>query len=87
MNLGQAYQGWQQMQENRELYRNTREAFRKAWFTLPTNKPCSYYTKEVLGKALAETREIESNKAKAASVMIHVLTFAKRTTPISTSTP
>ena len=76
MNLSQAYQGWQQMQENRELYKNTREAFRKAWFTLPTNKPCSYYTKEVLGTALAETRVIESDKAKAASVMVHVLTFA-----------
>lgn len=81
MNLGQAYQGWQQMQENRELYKNTREAFRKAWFTLPTNKPCSYYTREVLGTALAETREIESNKAKAASVMIHVLTFANWAEP------
>ena len=76
MNLSQAYQGWQQMQENRELYKKTREAFRKAWFTLPTNKPCSYYTKEVLGTALAETRVIESDKAKAASVMVHVLTFA-----------
>ena len=64
------------MQENRELYKKTREAFRKAWFTLPTNKPCSYYTKEVLGTALAETRVIESDKAKAASVMVHVLTFA-----------
>ena len=76
MNLGQAYQGWQQQSQNRKLYTNTKEAFRKAWFTLPTNKPCSYYTKEILGEALAETRVIESFKAKAASVMIHVLTFA-----------
>jgi len=81
MNLGQAYQGWQQQSQNRELYKNTREAFRKAWFALPTNKPCSYYTKEVLGQALAATREIESNKAKAASVMIHVLTFANWAEP------
>ena len=76
MNLGQAYLGWQQQSQNRELYLKTREAFRKAWFALPTNKPCSYYTKEVLGEALAATREIESNKTKAASVMVHVLTFA-----------
>lgn len=76
MNLGQAYLGWQQQSENRKLYMNTREAFRKAWFTLPTNKPCSYYTREVLGTALAETREVDSVKAKAASVMCQVLSWA-----------
>lgn len=81
MNLAQAYSGWQQQSQNRTLYAKTREAFRKAWFDLPTNKPCSYYTKEVLGEALAKTREIESNKAKAASVMIHVLTFANWAEP------
>ena len=81
MNLGQAYQGWQQQSQNRQLYVKTREAFRKAWFTLPTNQPCSYYTKQILGEALAATREIESNKAKAASVMIHVLTFANFAEP------
>ena len=81
MNLGQAYQAWQQQSQNRELYLKTREAFRKAWFTLPTNKPCSYYTKEVLGTALAETRVIQSFKARAASVMIHVLTFANFAEP------
>lgn len=76
MNLGQAYLGWQQQSENRKLYMNTHEAFRKAWFTLPTNKPCSYYTREVLGTALAETREVDSVKAKAASVMCQVLSWA-----------
>lgn len=81
MNLGQAYQGWQQMEENRELYIKTRDAFRKAWFQLPKNKPCSYYTKEVLGNALAATYVIESFKAKAASVMIHVLNFANWAEP------
>ncbi|MCR5578639.1 MAG: hypothetical protein K6F74_05435 [Prevotella sp.] len=81
MNLQQAYQGWQQQSQNRDLYVKTRDAFRKAWFQLPTNKPCSYYTKEVLGEALAATREIESVKAKAASVMIHVLAFANFAEP------
>ena len=81
MNLAQAYSGWQQQSQNRTLFAKTREAFRKAWFYLPTNKPCSYYTKEVLGEALAKTREIESNKANAASVMIHVLTFANWAEP------
>ena len=81
MNLQEAYQGWQQQSQNSKLYAKTREAFRKAWFNLPTNKDCSYYTKEILGEALAATREIESNKAKAASVMIHVLTFANFAEP------
>ena len=81
MNLGQAYEGWQQQTQNRTLYARTKEAFRKAWFTLPTNEPCSYYTREVLGRALAETRVIESFKAQAASVMIHVLNFANWAEP------
>ena len=87
MNLAQAYSGWQQQSQNRTLFAKTREAFRKAWFYLPTNKPCSYYTKEVLGEALAKTREIESNKANAASVMIHVLTFANWAEPKFNPTP
>ena len=81
MNLQQAYQGWQRQAQNLNLYLKTREAFRKAWFTLPTNKPCSYYTKEVLGTALAQPRVIESDKANAASVMLHVLTFANWAEP------
>jgi hypothetical protein len=81
MTLQEAYQGWQEQEQNRKLFTKTREAFRKAWFQLPTNKPCEYYTKEILGEALAATREVESNKAKAASVMIHVLTFANFAEP------
>lgn len=76
MNLQQAYIGWSQQQQNREHYMKTKDAFRKAWFMLPTNKPCSYYTKQVLGEALAATREVESVKINAASVMVHVLSFA-----------
>ena len=74
--MAQAYEGWQQQSQNRQLYIKTREAFRKSWFALPTNHPCSYYTKEVLGQALAEPRVIISFKAQAASVMIQVLEFA-----------
>lgn len=81
MNLAQAYQGWSQQTQNRELYKKTKEAFRTAWFTLPTNEPCSYYTKEILGTALAETRVIESSKARAASVMCHVLAWANWAEP------
>lgn len=81
MNLRQAYDGWGQQEQNRQLYARTREAFRKAWFTLPTNKPCSWYTKDVLALALAETRVVESDKVKAASVMLHVLTWANFAEP------
>ena len=76
MNLKQAYKGWQQQTQNATLYRNTRDAFRLTWATLPMDKPCSYYTKDILGHALAEPHVIESWKAQAASVMWHVLTFA-----------
>lgn len=68
--------GWGQLSENRELFSKTKEVFRKAWFMLPTNKPCSYYTKRVLSLALAETKVVISDKAKAASVMVQVLDFA-----------
>lgn len=81
MNLRQAYDGWSQQEQNRQLYVNTRDAFRRAWFTLPTNKPCSWYTKDVLALALAETRVVESDKVKSASVMLHVLTWANFAEP------
>ena len=81
MNLRQAYDGWSQQEQNRTLYVKTREAFRKAWFALPTNKPCSWYTCDVLALALAETHVIESDKVKAASVMVHVLTWANFAEP------
>lgn len=81
MNLRQAYDGWGQQSQNKQLYVNTRDAFRRAWFTLPTNKPCSWYTKDVLALALAETRVVESDKVKAASVMVHVLTWANFAEP------
>lgn len=81
MNLRQAYDGWAQQQQNRALYVKTRDAFRKAWFMLETNKPCSYYTRQILGEALAQTRVVESMKVSAASVMCHVLTWANFAEP------
>ena len=81
MNLRQAYDGWAQQEQNRTLYQKTRDAFRRAWFTLPTNKPCSWYTADRLALALAETNVIESDKVKSASVMIHVLTWANFAEP------
>lgn len=81
MNLRQAYDGWGQQSQNKQLYVKTRDAFRRAWFTLPTNKPCSWYTKDILALALAETRVVESDKVKSASVMVHVLTWANFAEP------
>ena len=76
MNLNEAYNGWQRVKENSQFYVKTRNDFRKAWLMLPTNKPCSYYTKEVLGEALAASQETEGVKVRAASVMIQVLQWA-----------
>ena len=44
MTLQEAYQKWQEQEQNRKLFTKTREAFRKVWFQLPTNKPCEFYT-------------------------------------------
>ena len=76
MNLNEAYLGWQQVKDNGQFYMKTRNDFRRAWLMLPTNKPCSYYTKEVLGEALAASSEAEGVKVRAASVMIQVLQWA-----------
>jgi len=81
MNLNEAYLGWQRVKENRQFYVKTRNDFRKAWLMLPTNKPCSYYTKEVLGEALAASSEAEGVKVRAASVMIQVLEWAHKEEP------
>ena len=81
MNLNEAYLGWQQVKDNGQFYMKTRNDFRRAWLMLPTNKPCSYYTKEVLGEALAASSEAEGVKVRAASVMIQVLEWAHKEEP------
>ena len=81
MNLDKAYESWGQMSDNRELYFKTKTLFRKMWWLIPTNKPCSYYTLEVLGRALVQANGAQSDKVKAASVMCHVLNFAHTTQP------
>lgn len=81
MNLDKAYESWGQMSDNRELYFKTKTLFRKMWWLIPTNKPCSYYTLEVLGRALVQANGAQSDKVKAASVMCHVLNFAHTAQP------
>ena len=81
MTLSQAYNGWSIQSQNRKHYNATKEMFRKSWFMLETNQPCSYYTEQILGEALAKTRVIETYKVNAASVMIQVLEFANFAEP------
>ena len=76
MNLDKAYESWGQMSDNRELYYKTKTLFRKMWWLIPTNKPCSYYTLPVLARALQQANGAHSDKVSAASVMVHVLNFA-----------
>ena len=76
MNLDKAYETWGQMSDNRELYYKTKTLFRKMWWLIPTNKPCSYYTLPVLARALQQANGAHSDKVSAASVMVHVLNFA-----------
>lgn len=76
MNLDKAYETWGQLSDNRELYYKTKTLFRKMWWLIPTNKPCSYYTLPVLARALQQANGAHSDKVSAASVMVHVLNFA-----------
>jgi hypothetical protein len=78
MTLQEAYQGWQAETANKQLYIKSRDAFRKTWLMLPTNKECSYYTLEVLSAAIVQTKMMHSFRIQASSVMVHVLTWAHR---------
>ena len=81
MKLSEAYSQWQRQQACRPLYMRTREAFRKVWFALPTNKETGYYTLDVLGAALSAADAADSDKTNAASVMVHVLAYANTADP------
>jgi len=78
MLLSEAYLLWQKEPENMALYRNTKDAFRLTWLMLPTNKPCAYYTKEVLADAMVKTKTMHDFRVKAGSVMVHVLIYAHK---------
>lgn len=81
MTLQEAYQGWQMVKDNRALYMRTKDAFRKVWLMLPTNKPCGYYTLEVLVSAITKTKMDYSFRVQAASVMLHILVYAHNQDP------
>ena len=76
MTLLEAYKGWGNMVQNTELYHKTKKAFADSWHILSWQHPCSYYTKEVLGEALAIPHVIESQKKSACRIMIAVLDWA-----------
>jgi len=81
MKLDDAYNAWGQQSDNRELFQKTKTTFRKMWWLIPTNKPCSYYTLQVLGRALAQANGAHGDKVSAASVMCHVLNYAYQCDP------
>jgi hypothetical protein len=81
MKLDEAYQAWGSQSDNRELYNKTKDMVRKAIWTLPANKPCEYYTLEVLGRAFAVCTLAPGDKIKAASVICHVLSYAHSVDP------
>ena len=87
MKLDDAYNAWGNMSENRELAQKTKKIFHNIWWLIPTNKPCNYYTLEVLGRALVQTNGAHSDKVSAASVMCHVLNYAHNVDPEGNNKP
>ncbi len=87
MKLDDAYNAWGNMSENRELAQKTKKIFHNIWWLVPTNKPCNYYTLEVLGRALVQANGAHSDKVSAASVMCHVLNYAHNVDPEGNNKP
>lgn len=87
MKLDDAYNAWGNMSENREFAQKTKKIFHNIWWLIPTNKPCNYYTLEVLGRALVQTNGAHSDKVSAASVMVHVLNYAHNVDPEGNNKP
>lgn len=87
MKLDDAYNAWGGLSENRELAQKTKTLFRKIWWLIPTNKPCNYYTLPVLARALQQANGAQSDKVKAASVMVHVLNYAHNVDPEGNNKP
>ena len=81
MNLDKAYMNWRLEPENTQLAVKTEKLFRKMWWLIPTNQPCSYYTFGVLGRALSQVVGDRKEKAQAASIMFHVLSWAHQQEP------
>jgi hypothetical protein len=87
MKLDDAYNAWGGQSENRELAQKTKKIFHNIWWLIPTNQPCNYYTLPVLARALQQANGAQSDKVKAASVMVHVLNYAHNVDPEGNNKP
>lgn len=82
MTLKEAYEQWGKLKERQTLYIKTRNAFMQVWKKLDFFIPCKEVTLAVLREALAKRGPVYAeDKARAASVMVHVLTFAHQEQP------
>ena len=82
MTLKEAYEQWGNLKERQTLYIKTRNAFMQVWKKLDFSIPCKEVTLAVLREALAKRGPVYAeDKARAASVMVHVLTFAHQEQP------
>lgn len=82
MTLKEAYEQWGKLKERQTLYIKTRNAFMQVWKKLDFSIPCKEVTLAVLREALAKRGPVYAeDKARAASVMVHVLTFAHQEQP------
>lgn len=76
LTLKEAYRLWGEQVQFKQLYHRTMVAFKDTWAILDLDKPCCYYSLEILGEAIKKGRGIYQSKVKASSVMQHVLQFA-----------
>ena len=82
MTLKEAYEQWGKLKERQTLYIKTRNAFMQVWKKLDFSIPCKEVTLAMLREALAKRGPVYAeDKARAASVMVHVLTFAHQEQP------
>lgn len=82
MTLKEAYEQWGNLKERQTLYIKTRNAFMQVWKKLDFSIPCKEVTLAVLREALAKRGPVYAeDKVRAASVMVHVLTFAHQEQP------
>lgn len=82
MTLKEAYEQWGKLKERQTLYIKTRNAFMQVWKKLDFSIPCKEVTLAVLREALAKRGPVYAeDKVRAASVMVHVLTFAHQEQP------
>ena len=82
MTLKEAYEQWGKLKERQTLYIKTRNAFMQVWKKLDFSIPCKEVTLAVLRETLAKRGPVYAeDKARAASVMVHVLTFAHQEQP------